>query len=98
MYSQPDYVDTYGWANLNLYGPGTSFGQSRNETNLQSGACTRVGRDLARLYNPGPMMSLCTDWQGINYTVPHPSNGLKDRHNNVLRFTTKRFLVDWYVS
>ena len=77
MYSQPDYVDTYGWSNLSLYEAGSSLGQSQNETNLQSGACTRLGRDLARLYNPGPMMSLCTDWQGNNYTVPHPSNGLK---------------------
>ena len=77
MYSQPDYVDTYGWSNLSLYEAGSSLGQSQNETNLQSGACTRLGRDLARLYNPGPMMSLCTDWQGNDYTVPHPSNGLK---------------------
>ena len=80
MYSQPDYVDTYGWSNLNLYDedPTSShYGTSRNKTNLKSGACTKLGTDLARLYNPGPMMSLCTDWLGNNYTRPHPSNGLK---------------------
>ena len=91
MYSQPDYVDTYGWGNLGLYEAGMSLGQSQNETNLQSGACTRLGRDLARLYNPGPMMSLCTDLQGNNYTVPHPSNGLKDTTTTIHGLQLKDF-------
>ena len=89
MYSQPAYTDTYNWTNLNLFpttGPilgiysGYFAGKSRNITNLQEGACTNLGKDLAKLYNPGPMSIQCTDPHDatITFSRPHPSNGLKN--------------------
>ena len=80
VYSQPAFVETYGWDQHHITTTWTTP-VSKNKVHIGVGCCNKFGRALAPLFNPGPKQIKChnlTPPQCNNCHVPHPSNGLRD--------------------